>query len=421
MLDVFLAVMFSLLAIVNIVALIIFIYPMKKITANFCPKLSIVVPAHNEERYIENTIDSIKKADYGNERDIIIVDDGSSDGTKNIIKDISKKYKNVRTFRIAHSGKSAALNYGIKKAVFGVIVYVDADSSIGKDCLLKLVQPLRDKDIVISSGIIRARHTKNPLTWFQDIDYIASSGWRYVCSKVDATYIAPGFAAFKKDAVVSIGGFSKDTLTEDIDTTITLRKAGYGAAMTDAVMLTSVPSTLHSLIRQRIRWGRGSIQVAKKHSDLLFSRKASLVGLYSFPMHLFWYAFAILYLPFAVYWITTSYLTSVTSIFSLQTAVFAVKWFSLYGILDLLYKTYAGYYSITPLIASVIISWVLSFIYLIISMRKFSAFSWKFLVYFIMFPYYWLMFTIQGLVLAYEALSRKKGSNVWKKFDGKHY
>lgn len=418
MIDVLLAVLFSLLAVVNAAALAIFFYPERKSHSRFCPPLSVIIPAHNEEKFIAGTINSALDARYKNRREVIVVDDGSTDRTSDVVKSVARKNRNVRLFRIPHSGKSAAINHGIRMARFGTIAYVDADSSLEKNSLIELVRPLAERNTVISTGIIRARQTKNPLTWFQDIDYISSSSWRYVCSKVRATYVAPGFAAFKKRAVVKIGGFSSDTLTEDIDTAIILRRAGHGAAMTKAVIFTSVPSTLKSLVRQRMRWGRGTIQVAKKHSDIIFSPKTSTVGMYSFPMHLFWYAFALLYLPFALYWIASSYLSSVTSILSAGTLVFLLKWFTVYGILDLFYQVYTGAYALTPLLASVLISWSLSFVYLLASFKKFSAYSWKLLAYVVMFPYYWLMFTIQALALVYESASAKRSSNVWKKHEG---
>ncbi|MFA4820119.1 MAG: glycosyltransferase family 2 protein, partial [Candidatus Aenigmatarchaeota archaeon] len=339
--------------------IIVFLFPDKKTKSGFCPPVSVIIPAHNEEKYIASTIRSVQSSEYKNKKEIIVVDDGSRDNTAKIVRDIAKKSRNVRVFSIKHSGKSEAINYGIRKAKFDIIAYVDADSALEKESLLRLVEPLAAENTAISSGIIRARPTNNPLSWFQDLDYIVSSSWRYVCSKLNAIYIAPGFAAFKKKFILKVGGFSKDTLTEDLDTTLVLRKAGYDAAMTKAVIFTSVPSTLVGLVRQRIRWGRGSIQSAKKHSDVIFSRKRGLFGIYTFPMHLFWYIFALIYMPFAIYWVITVYLSS--SLSALGTILFIVKWFTVYGIADLFYNILNGSYTLTPLLLSIMTSWSLSF------------------------------------------------------------
>ena len=417
MIDYFLFILFSFLAAANAVLIFLFLLPSRKFGESFSPPISIVVPAHNEERYIAETIRSIQHAKYKNKKEIIVIDDGSTDGTARVVREIAKKTNNIKLFSIRHSGKSAALNYGIRKSSYDIIAYLDADSFLGKNSLKELVKPLADKNIAISSGIIRARHTKNPLTWFQDIEYVASSGWRYACDKIDATYIAPGFAAFKKSAVMKVGGFSRDTLTEDIDTTLELRKAGYGAAMSRAVMFTSVPSGIRSLMKQRIRWGRGSIQTAKKHSDMIFSKKSKMVGVYSFPMHLFWYLFALVYMPFAIYWVSSAYLGTMINFVSFYTLIFFIKWFTIYGMADLFYNILTGAYALTPLLFSIISSWALSFTYILLSMRKFKAFSWKGISYFIIFPYYWAIFVVQGLVLIYEMFSR--GSvNIWGKFAG---
>lgn len=411
MLEIFLTALFSLLAAINIIALAIFVFPRKeRVPGRFIPPVSIILPARNEAKHIEAAVRSIEESGYPGRKEVIIVDDGSTDSTAAVVRRLARTNRSVRLFTVRHSGKSAAINFGISRAKFGILVYMDADSSFGKGSLEKLVAPLADRNCAISSGIIRARHTRNPLTWLQDIDYIASSSWRYVCSKVNATYIAPGFAAFRKRDVLKIGGFSQDTLTEDIDTALELRKAGYGAAMTGAVMFTSVPARLSQLVRQRVRWGRGSVQVAKKHRSLLFAR--SSLGIYGFPMHMFWYAFALLYMPFAAYWVISAY--AAQAFLPLDTLVFLVKWFTIYGMLDVIYSIATGAYAVTPLLVSIVLSWSVSFAYLLLSMRKFSGFGLRTLAYAVMLPYYWLMFAVQGFSLAYEGLSGAKGRNIWK-------
>ncbi len=417
MIELFLTVLFSFLAAVNAVVLVLFFLPDKKYVSGKCPPLSVIIPAHNEEGYIADTVDSVKSSDYRNKLEIIVVDDGSTDGTANVAGSLAKKYRNVRFFRIKHSGKSAALNYGLRKARFDVVAFIDADSTLEKTSLASLVRPLSKKDISISSGIIRAKHTRNPLSWFQDIDYISSSGWRYACDKINATYISPGFAAFRKKAILHVGGFSKDTLTEDLDTTLTMRKKGYGAAMTHAVMFTSVPSTLRSFVRQRIRWGRGSVQTAKKHSDVLFSSEMKGVGFYSFPMHLFWYPFSLFYLPFAIYWMFAVFVSSQIAV-PLAIAMFFIKWITIYGIGDLFYNVIIGAYALSPLLLSILLSWSLSFLYLLLAARKFSAFNWKMLAYLIIFPYFWITFAVQAYALLKEGFARSAGTNIWSKSRG---
>lgn len=406
--DIFLTFLFSLLALVNAIVLLLFFLPDRKYK-KFSPPLSIVIPAHNEEKFIVSTIESVLSVKYSGKKEIIVVDDGSTDGTAQLVAFIAKQKKNVKFFSIPHSGKSAALNYGIRKSRFDIVAFVDADSTLAKDSLSLLVSPLSDQRVSISSGVIRAKHTRNPLSWLQDIDYISSSGWRYACDKINATYISPGFAAFRKSDLLNVGGFSKDTLTEDLDTTLTMRKKGYGAAMTMALMFTSVPSTLRSFVRQRIRWGRGSIQSAKKHSDVLFRGP---IGFYSFPMHLFWYPFSLFYLPFAIYWMFAVYASSSITL-PFATLVFFVKWITIYGIADLFYKVIFGAYTLSPLLLSILLSWSLSFVYLLAAAKKFRALNWKMLAYMVIFPYFWITFAVQAYAFVYESFSRSKSKNIW--------
>lgn len=419
MLDVFLAALLSALAIVQTSAFFIYFLPERNPTSNFTPPLSIIIPAHNEAKNISATIKSILSNKYKNKKEIIVVDDGSTDETMDVVKKISAKSREVRAFSIPHSGKSKALNYGLKKSSYGIVAFLDADSALEKDSLEKLVQPLSDRGVAASSGVIRAKCTRNPLTWMQDIDYIISSGWRYITNKLDANYSMPGFAAFRKSALMRMGGFSRDTLTEDLDIGLSLRKSGFRTVMSRAVMCTTVPSTIGSLFHQRIRWGRGSIQVAKKHSDMLFTRRFEFIGLYAFPVHLFWYAFAIAYLPFLFYWFLGDYanyfLFSGAAV-SMDAAIFFVKWLTIYGIADLIYGTMTTAYALNTLTAAVIAAWGFSFAYFILLLRRFSGAGLKTLVaYLFIFPYFWFILTVQGASLIYEALSRRKAANIWNK------
>ena len=142
MIDTFLMVLFSSLVFVNAIMIIVFLFPDRKTKTGFCPPVSVIIPAHNEEKYIASTIKSVQDSDYKNKKEIIVVDDGSIDNTAKIVHDIAKKNRNVRLFSIKHSGKSEAINYGIRKARFDIIAYVDADSSLGKESFLKLFEPL---------------------------------------------------------------------------------------------------------------------------------------------------------------------------------------------------------------------------------------------------------------------------------------
>ncbi|HLC67285.1 MAG TPA: glycosyltransferase [archaeon] len=401
MIELVMAILFFALAIVNATVMILFFLPERKYKACH-PDVSVIIPAHNEESTIKSTVESVLSSSYAGNMEIIIVNDGSTDGTAARVP----KNKKLRLFNVKHGGKAAAINFGVRKAKYETIVFLDADSRLKKDSIALLVAPLADKDIAVTSGVVLARQTKNPFSWFQSLDYIVYSGWRYSCSKINATYVAPGFGAIKKSALQKVGGFSSDTLTEDIDTTLTLRKSGFGAVMTLSTIMTSTPSSLGAFIRQRARWGRGTIQTAKKHKDMMFKKNS--IGMYGFPMHMFWYPFALIYLPLSLYWMFQNYFAYGGGI------MFFLNWLTIYGIFSLFQNVIAGNYALTPIIGAIMASWLLSFIYFVVTMRKFSAFSWKILSYLVIFPYNWLVFGVQGFTFVVELFSRRRG-NVWTK------
>jgi cellulose synthase/poly-beta-1,6-N-acetylglucosamine synthase-like glycosyltransferase len=385
----------------------------------FSPNLSIILPTHNEEGIIDDTIKSVVNAEYPNKKEIIVVNDGSTDNTANIVKKLSKKNPQIRLLNQEHLGKAASLNFGVKNAKFDTLVFLDADSLIGKYSLKELVQPIEDKKVAAVSGVIRAKLTKNPLTWFQDFEYSMTSGWRYVCNKINSISVIPGFMAIKKQALKKIGGFSIDTLTEDFDVALNLREAGYNITMSPkAVIYTDVPSSFKKLFSQRFRWGRGTLQVIKKHSDILFSKKFGLLGSYIIPTHIYWYIFSIIYIPSVLYWMFNDYYKyffTQNNIISWTVFEYFFKWFTSYGMFDLIYKTFTGIYQFNFVFLFTITSFILTSIFTLLILFKLSKPSWKHLiVYFFLFPYNVLVIFIQCVSWLYE-LSNKKSYNRWEK------
>ena len=421
MIDIILIGIFLSLSFIYASWILLFLLPKKNQNKKkYFPRLSIILPAHNEEDIIEHTINSIFNSDYPNEKEIIVVNDGSTDRTGNIVKDISRKFPQVRLFNLKHQGKASSLNFGAKKAKFDTLVFLDADSIIAENTLKELVKPLSNKKIAASSGIIRAKSTKNPLTWFQDFEYSLTSAWRYLCNKINSVSVVPGFIAIKKQAFDSIGGFSSDTLTEDFDVALNLKKAGYNIAMSpNSIIYTNVPNSFKKLFSQRFRWGRGTFQVVKKHSDMLFSKKFGLLGSYTIPTQIYWYVFSILYIPSVIYWMFNDYYRyffSQNNVISWSVFEYFFKWFTAYGIIDLIYKTFTGVYQFNIIILFTIISYILTNIFILLIFTKFTKPSWKHLfVLFFIFPYNVIVIFIQSISWIYELNNRNKTYNKWNK------
>ncbi|MCK4491318.1 MAG: glycosyltransferase family 2 protein [Candidatus Altiarchaeales archaeon] len=422
MLETILSLLFVVLAIFYTSWIALFFYPTNKdknLRDVVFQNISIIIPAHNEERFILNTIKSVLSARYPRGREIIVVNDRSTDRTEEIVREISAKNMRVRIYNTEkHSGKAAAINLGIKKARNDIIISLDADSEVEDEALIKIVKPFSERGAGAVSGIVRAKDGRNPLIWFQDFEYLLSSGWRFIFNKINGTYFFPGFGAFRKTALEEIGGFSKDTLSEDLDIGIRLKKAGYGLVMSDATIYTRVPETPKGLIKQRIRWGIGTIQVMKKHSDVIFNRKYGVVGLYCIPTQIYWYVYGFLYLPIVSYQIFGGYLESFAAhknYLSLEVAKYFFSWFSVYGMIEYTYKSFIGTYSMDLAFFTLLIMFSLYMLYNILMMLKFSKPKIRFLfVIFFLFPYYLIILCLLVVSCLYN-IYNPMNSNRWEK------
>ncbi len=398
--------------------LIIALIPTKKVRGKFFPPISIIIPAHNEEENIASTLESVLKAEYPKKKEIIVVDDGSRDKTPEIVKEFCRKYKNVKLIRVKHQGKAKALNTGLKKAKSEIIVVIDADTKVEKDALKKIVQPLKEKGVGGVASVLRVQRTKNFLSWLQSFDYAIVSGWKKVCEKVNGLCILPGFCAFRKSAIKKIGGFKGDTPVEDYDISFYLRKAGFNIKMADAVAYTRVPQTISGFLKQRIRWIRGTLQVVKKHNKFLFSKKHIGVSFFSVPVQLYWYLHSFLYLPLTIYQIVSGYLiyfVSKGNYFSIEALRYFLNWFTVFGMLDLIYKTIIGVYALTPLLLLTIVVFCLSMGFNLYSLLKFSDKSiYNFLAFIFFFPYVLLVLSAYWIGTFIE-LYERKGFSKWEK------
>jgi len=302
---------------------------------NFEPKVSIIVPAYNEERNIEKCIESIFDSSYPkNKLDIIVVDDGSTDNTLKIIK----KYRNVRVLKQNHLGKVEALNLGALNSSNEFLFTVDADTTLEKNCIKELLKPFSDKSIGATTGNNNVKNKRSVLSAFQNVEYHFSNLIRNSFSIVfnNGIWFSGSLACYRKSALKKIGYFKKDTLAEDQDIALEMKKAGCRAInVSTAFGYTIVPTKIMDLYRQRTRWWIGTLQAIFKNKEL-FSRKAS-VSIFFLYINQFWWSFyAFLSLPLILYqvnyWLPYNS-QNFASIFS-----YLFRWFSLMGPVYVLYK-----------------------------------------------------------------------------------
>ena len=247
------------------------------------PKISIIIPAYNEEKVIAHTIEGLLETKYP-KKEIIFVDDGSKDRTL----DIAMQYKDkIKVLHKENGGKASALNYGLIYATGEIIVIVDADTIIGRHSLKEIVRGFEINDHVAAvAGNIKVRNRVNWITRCQALEYI--TGIQIIRRAFDvfgSITIVPGaLGAFKKSYLAEAGAYGKETIVEDFDQTIKLLKAGLiTQGSSKATAYTEAPNTLHDFVAQRKRWYRGNIQVLKRHSDALTNPRFGYLQRLSLP------------------------------------------------------------------------------------------------------------------------------------------
>lgn len=299
------------------------------------PPVSVIVPAYNEEESILETVRSVLQADYPDFR-LIVVDDGSTDRT---LKRLICEYQLFRMDFIARSplptarigcfyvnpdfpqltvitkqngGKADALNAGINFCRTPYFCILDADCLIEPDALLRLMRPIvrSPGETLVSGGIIRIRNgctvangrierMKLPPTWverLQVVEYLRGflfgrPGW----DLTGGTLIVSGaMAMFQKRSVVDAGGFSLETVSEDMELIVRMRRRAarekkriQTSFILDTICWTECPSSVAMLARQRRRWQLGLCQTLQINFPMLFNWNYGAAGMVSFPFHLF--------------------------------------------------------------------------------------------------------------------------------------
>jgi cellulose synthase/poly-beta-1,6-N-acetylglucosamine synthase-like glycosyltransferase/peptidoglycan/xylan/chitin deacetylase (PgdA/CDA1 family)/spore germination protein YaaH len=249
------------------------------------PFVSIIVPAFNEERVIEATLRSLLNSDYDN-FEIIVVDDGSQDRTSEVVREHFGEQPLVRLFTETNAGKASALNLGLRQAKGDVIVALDADTQFPGNTIRMLARRFVDPEIGAVAGNAKVGNRINIVTRWQALEYITSQNMdRRAFASLNCITVVPGsVGAWRRDLIEICGGFSADTLAEDQDLTLRIRKLGYKIGYEEsAIGWTEAPHSLKMLARQRFRWAYGTLQCLWKHRDVLFRPRYGALGFVALP------------------------------------------------------------------------------------------------------------------------------------------
>ncbi|MFJ7968393.1 bifunctional polysaccharide deacetylase/glycosyltransferase family 2 protein [Streptomyces sp. NPDC096324] len=236
--------------------------------------VTVIVPAYNEKECIANTLRSLAKSTHPIE--IIVVDDGSEDDTSEIAESLGMP--NVRVVRQENAGKPAALNNGVRHARHDIVVMMDGDTVFEPDAVHQLVQPFADPEIGAVAGNAKVGNRDTVIGAWQHIEYVMGFNLdRRMYDLLRCMPTIPGaIGAFRRDAVLEVGGMSEDTLAEDTDITIAMHRAGWRVVYQEhAKAWTEAPGSLKQLWSQRYRWSYGTMQALWKHRKSLTDKGPS--------------------------------------------------------------------------------------------------------------------------------------------------
>ncbi len=250
--------------------------PHKKIVPeDLQPSFSIIVPVKNEERVMDRLLNSLSNLDYPpNKREIIIVEDGSTDKTNDICISYAKEHGNVKILhKNLSNGKPSALNFGLAQAKGDIVAIFDADNVPAQDALSAVVEYFEDPKVAAVQGRTSSINPKeNMLTQF--ISY-EEAVWceAYLRGKdvLNLFVHLKGSCQFiRRDVLQQLQGFDEAVLSEDMEISARLVENDYKIRYaSDVVALQESPSNLKTLFKQRTRWFRGTMEVAFKYGRLM--------------------------------------------------------------------------------------------------------------------------------------------------------
>ena len=243
------------------------------------PKVSVVIPAWNEEVGILSTISSLLESTYKN-MEIVVVNDGSTDSSDEMIRDFMKNDPVAKTSDIKivyeyqeNGGKGEALNKAISISTGEIIVSIDADCIVDRDAIGEFVEEFKNPSVMAAVGNVKIGNSDSTIGLVQHLEFLFSFYFKRAESLMGAIYIIGGAAgAFRRDVFDKVGLYNTSNITEDIELTVRIQEAGMKIAyVPKALVYTEGASDLKSLKSQRLRWKRGRFETFLQYRHLFFS------------------------------------------------------------------------------------------------------------------------------------------------------
>ncbi|QBM76407.1 glycosyltransferase [Sphingomonas sp. AAP5] len=233
--------------------------------------VTVMIPAFNEELVIERAVRGVL-ASTDVRIEVIVIDDGSSDDTSEVVTSAFAGDPRVRLLTLENGGKARALNQALALATGEIVIALDADTQFEPTTIARLARWFDDPKIGAVAGNAKVGNRVNLLTKFQAVEYITAQNLeRRALARMNAMTVVPGaVGAWRLAAIQQVGGYPDDTLAEDQDLTIAIQRAGWAVTYDQyAIAWTESPETIKGLAKQRFRWAFGTLQCLWKHGSIM--------------------------------------------------------------------------------------------------------------------------------------------------------
>ncbi len=309
------------------------------VSSPLAPSISVIAPAFNEAQTIEDNIRTLLSLYYNN-FEVVVVNDGSSDNSMDLMKETydlekvnyffdyrlpcarirgvykskNRSFKKLTVIDKVNGGKADSLNAGLNVCKNDLVVSIDADSIMEPDALLKMVKPFmeaKEKKVIGTGGVIRIANScdisgghinkvnlpKKFIPRAQVMEYTrAFLMGRMAWSELDGLLLISGaLGMFDREVVIQAGGYHTNTVGEDMELVVRMRRymadkgQGYDVVyIPDPLCWTEVPDTIKVLARQRSRWTRGTMETLFTHRKLFLNPKYGKLGMLGYP---YWLVF----------------------------------------------------------------------------------------------------------------------------------
>ena len=289
--------------------------------------VTIVVPCWNEEQTLAKTIHSLLDLNYPKEKlQIFIVDDGSTDGTWEIMKKFEKParlnsrsggYPEIKIFRKRNEGKFTALNLGLAQSKTDFFGCLDADSLVHPESLVRIMSYFeKDQNSMAVAPCVTVHNPENILQSVQKVDYHMGVYFKKMLGFLGAISVTPGpLAIFRKKVFDDLGPYRHGHNSEDMEIACRMQKNHYKIEYcNDAYVYTNVPKTIKNLYSQRLRWTYGLINNIIDYKEVLFKKKYGNFSMFTLPMGVI-SIFSVSYLFGRIIYSTSTFLYSKILVF----------------------------------------------------------------------------------------------------------